>query len=341
MKKRARKSVQEASANLRRGAVCGEVDRVCAAIAAGADVNSFRAPSETGAQASSLQSVPCALHLTASSPRPSIYHAECARLLLDNGAIVDLTDQWGCTALMLRHKDSSSELLKLLLERGANVNHRSHHYGFTPLDCASKWWKAEDLAILLRAGADVRGKDGTSYLMKAVSANRLDNVSVLLDAGAQFDSSLLFHARNVESVSFLFEHGADPRVRNGDGLTPFQDQPYPEHLCAVYENWTPFCMLPSWNTSVLNMYVDHCPGFKRAIKTLLLCLLRFQRWIYRDLRMQIIAHVADGHRQECWWPIEDFSMEPFMCNAPLIGTHELDDFWLPSLGSGSEEEAMY
>jgi hypothetical protein len=41
-------------------------------------------------------------------------------------------------------------------------------------------------------------------------------------------------------------------------------------------------------------------------------MLRYRRIIARTIGMQLIAIIANQHREEQWWPIEVFSMEPYM-----------------------------
>jgi hypothetical protein len=71
-------------------------------------------------------------------------------------------------------------------------------------------------------------------------------------------------------------------------------------------------MLPHWKPSAFNLHVDYCSGFSAAIRITLLVMLRYRRIIARTIGMQLIAIIANQHREEQWWPIEVFSMEPYM-----------------------------
>src|SRR5690606_22965681 len=64
---------------------------------------------------------------------------ETVKLLIKNGANINLQNEYGCTALMCASKysntKSSIETIKLLIENGANVN-LQNTYGDTALMCA-------------------------------------------------------------------------------------------------------------------------------------------------------------------------------------------------------------
>lgn len=67
---------------------------------------------------------------------------EAARLLIENGAEVDIKNNDGTTALSAAAFFCHPETLKLLIENGANVNTTSST-GSTPLDTATAPWDSE------------------------------------------------------------------------------------------------------------------------------------------------------------------------------------------------------
>ncbi len=121
-------------------------------------------------------------------------NVEIVRMLLDAGAAIE-ADEIGCYGGKPLHgaSEHSPETVKLLLERGADVNSRnvnvgSKFLGMTPLimnatqndDCA------EVTELLLAAGADIRATDaqGRSALDHAAAGGRKRIVEVLRQHGA-------------------------------------------------------------------------------------------------------------------------------------------------------------
>lgn len=159
--------------------------------------------------------------------------------------------------------------------------------------------------------------------MAASLRQHLACMQILLQRGAQVNTTskagetALFWCKTLETAELLLQHGADPRIRNVDGKTVFQY--YGPSLTTttrpLFSTWTPFNMLPPFNRKAYPLYCDHCPGFASAIMTTLLMLLRYRRLIPRDIGVQIIAAIANGHREEQWWPIEGFSMAPYMSDS--------------------------
>ena len=104
-------------------------------------------------------------------------------------ADVNATDKYGSTALMLAALSGTAEDVKVLLDAGADVNARNKG-GMTSLMSAAGFGAAESVKVLLGAGADVnaRTKTGQTSLIYAVAFGNPESVKVLLVAGA--DASL-------------------------------------------------------------------------------------------------------------------------------------------------------
>ena len=123
---------------------------------------------------------------------------ELARLALDRGADVDAIDEQGRTPL---HVTSSSEVMALLLDEGANVN--------------------------LAAGSGYVGRGSYTPLHTAVANGReVEIVRLLLDRGADIDAkdgdgeTPLHLAGEAELIRLLLDRGADPNARDDAGQTP-------------------------------------------------------------------------------------------------------------------------
>ena len=94
-------------------------------------------------------------------------------------------------------KNINLEMIKLLLESGADVNSRSKD-GWTAISRAAGRGNIETMKILIQAGADINVKDkndGTP-LGSAIVNRQLKSVRILLDAGAKI---------NKTEIDFLFK----------------------------------------------------------------------------------------------------------------------------------------
>lgn len=116
------------------------------------------------------------------------------KLLLDRGAEVDTRDHLGRTSL---HLGSwfGPDVVRFLLENGADTSARDIN-GYTPLHTAVRHSK-ETTKVLLEKGADVNARD--------------DNGSTPLHVAAE-------SSRGV--VNLLLEHGASVATRDNAGQTP-------------------------------------------------------------------------------------------------------------------------
>jgi ankyrin repeat protein len=88
--------------------------------------------------------------------KPSLVRAAKAgkvntvRQMLSRGGDVDVHDRYGRTALMEAVREGHIEVVKLLLEHGANIHKRSYSDKFA-IDYA--WaWGSEDISVILRGG---------------------------------------------------------------------------------------------------------------------------------------------------------------------------------------------
>jgi Ankyrin repeats (3 copies) len=123
---------------------------------------------------------------------------EVVQKLIEYGADINAGDEDGWTPLCWAsrgHHFKDGSVLRLLLERGADVNTRADDDGFTPLHRASKNGALEVVRLLLEHGADVEAvnRDGKTALQvvgktkyRKVDQGRCDEViRLLLEHGAE------------------------------------------------------------------------------------------------------------------------------------------------------------
>ena len=83
---------------------------------------------------------------------------EKVKLLIENGANIEVKDNKGDTALILASYCRRLEIIKYLVEKGANIN-ATNDNGRTALMWASIWRDLEMVKLLIEIGADVNIKN--------------------------------------------------------------------------------------------------------------------------------------------------------------------------------------
>lgn len=108
---------------------------------------------------------------------------ELVQLLLENGSAVEHP---GWTPLIYAAAGNQTDIARLLIDRGANVNTAAAN-GTTPLMMAAREGHLPLVLLLMEKGADInaRSPSGWTALGAALSRDRKDIAEVLTRAGAE------------------------------------------------------------------------------------------------------------------------------------------------------------
>ena len=98
--------------------------------------------------------------------------------------------KYGVTALMLAAREGKTEIVKLLLDRDANIESKDN-WGNTALSLAAWEGKTKTVALLLKHGANIeaQNKYGWTALMRAAWSGRTEIAKLLLEHGANIENS--------------------------------------------------------------------------------------------------------------------------------------------------------
>jgi ankyrin repeat protein len=123
---------------------------------------------------------------------------ESARALLDAGAAVDQTSEYGWTPLLAAINNRNYGLARLLIERGADVN-LANKGAWTPLYLAT----------------DNRNIEGGDYPVPKPDLDHLEIVRLLLERGANPNARIRENTltRTIFTMQWFFEDGATPFIR--------------------------------------------------------------------------------------------------------------------------------
>jgi ankyrin repeat protein len=145
-------------------------------------------------------------------------------------AIVNARDQDGRTPLHWACRGRKLEVVKLLVEKGADVNAEDSNK-IVPLHSLASRNNAAAIAVLLDNGADVDARDygNNTALHYAAMSNAADAVVILLKAGAGLENiedygrtPLVLGARErggPKTIKLLIEAGADVKAKDKFGAT--------------------------------------------------------------------------------------------------------------------------
>jgi len=180
----------------------------------------------------------CLITLGASGPTASEIHQAAAEgslekvdsLLKLDPDLLQTTDESAYTPLHRAAYNNHPEIVRLLLDRGAEVNAVSGS-GSTPLHGAAYGGYTETAELLLTAGAEIdpANRYGFTPLLSACAAGRFEAARLLLDKGADLSAraqggwtTLLYAAQSGDSslVRLLLDKGAAVTLANENGETP-------------------------------------------------------------------------------------------------------------------------
>lgn len=112
---------------------------------------------------------------------------EIAKLLLTNKAKIK-----GELLLAIKSPivESRIDMIKLLIDNKANINYTDDD-GFTPLNIAIETGNMETVKLLITNGADVNGlmQDGVSLIGYAIAQNNMDLLQILIENGANVNNT--------------------------------------------------------------------------------------------------------------------------------------------------------
>eukprot|EP01038_Epipyxis_sp_PR26KG_P015518 gene15518-20946_t len=184
-------------------------------------------------------------------------HVDMVRLLLEHGAVVDsLVATSKSTSLILAGRGNKSEILKVLLEAGANI-HAENAFGNTAFHEACREGYEKSIEILLAAGSNINGENhkGSTplhfFCYGSSKTNTLEGMQKLIEFGADIHSRdhqgltpclVCCASGRMDLLQFLLEKGADPTAkdntdRNGHDIALFYRQ---EQMAKFFEEESPY-----------------------------------------------------------------------------------------------------
>ncbi|KAM4747543.1 cortactin-binding protein 2 [Rhinophrynus dorsalis] len=138
-------------------------------------------------------------------------HTDCIELLLMSGAQVDAAVFNGFTALCTAATQGHSKCAELLIAHNADINYADG--GQTPLSLACKNGNCEIVKLLLEAGADrsITTKDGWTPIHVAVDSGNTDCLNLVMYYGISNDEDSLNHNEEFD-VRFCELMTTDPKA---------------------------------------------------------------------------------------------------------------------------------
>jgi ankyrin repeat protein/CHAT domain-containing protein len=155
-----------------------------------------------------------------------------AKLLLEHGAAVNVTNSDGLTPLMIAASNNYSEIVSYLLDKGASIDVQDQH-GLTALMQAAKNGSEDSVQLLLnkKANPNLRDKEGNTALLLAAEQEATAFTSILeelIASGARVNESnnagmtaLMVASQSARpiNVEVLLNKGAMPNLRSNTGDT--------------------------------------------------------------------------------------------------------------------------
>jgi len=157
-------------------------------------------------------------------------NVEIARLLLEAGADVNATTGKGVTAFREAALIGANELVRLLLERGADPDIMPFDFQDPPLLAAASRSHTEIVKLLLDVGANVNAQQsgGWSALHYALLNKSMKTIALILDHSPNVNAATKAHLRPLHLAAItgfidvgldLLSRGAEIDAANDGGLT--------------------------------------------------------------------------------------------------------------------------
>jgi ankyrin repeat protein len=152
-------------------------------------------------------------------------HKAEAIKLIKGGADVDIPSVDGTTALHWAAYNDDVDLVKRLVDKGANPNARNN-YNYTPMQAAAVVADPAVVKLLLKAGADPdsTANNGQTALMTVVRSGNVEAAKELLDHGAHVNAketlrnqtALMWAAAKARPpmMALLIQYGADVNAQS-------------------------------------------------------------------------------------------------------------------------------
>ena len=159
-------------------------------------------------------------HETALSAASRQGHMESVKILLDSGANPNISTKYGGNALTGATWKCHSDIARLLVRKGAEINQRNFSHGSTPLMLAVECNDESLVRFLLDHGAktDIKNRANNDALMAATMKGFSRMAQILIDYGADVNSkgcgnqTAIYQAaekNSVETLKILIENGAN------------------------------------------------------------------------------------------------------------------------------------
>lgn len=206
-------------------AIIGDLDIINALIECGTDLNLATDP--TGYTP---------LHLALDNGHPGI-----AKLLIEKGAEVNVTNCTGTTPLHRAVMKNYIEIVQLLLDKKADINELDGH-GEPALYNAVRGGNKDIVELLLKAGASLYQKSPYAFTTALHLAPTQEIAEILIAQGMDVNEIVyrgetpLHWAANqghVEVAKLLLAKGADKNAKNDDGATPLHMAAQKHHADIV------------------------------------------------------------------------------------------------------------
>lgn len=182
------------------------------------------------------------------------YEGDYSKILdcLNKGAKINFTDEYGKSALIYVVEKNDLNLVKLLVDRGANINLIPNlNFGMPAIITSAKYgyFPISKYLIEKKANLNVRNKFGFSPLHFAALYNDTLLLEELLNNGANYNDTtnngetpLLIAAYNgsLQALNYLINVGVDINTSDKYGFTPLMVSCQFGHIDIVYsliQNW--------------------------------------------------------------------------------------------------------